>query len=419
MSLKPFDTQDLRDPEPSSEQFASGATGINHYESLEPAASKLKPKNTRRRHVMALTVSVVAVVAVAVLALVLFHNFNQSSDTVADGTAVTVTIPSGAGDGDIAQRLQDAGVISSTTEFMSAISAANADGKLHSGTYQMTTGMTASAALDEILKGPDGVSLTIPEGYTVAQTAARVQDVLGIPQDTFLSQAKASNYVTDFPFLSGAYDDSLEGFLFPETYEFGSDATADTVIRAMLNEYASVTSTLDFTKATQGGTSLTEYQVVVMASMIEKESAVSSERPTIASVMFNRLNAGTYLQIDATIAYALGKYDLLTEQDLTVDSPYNTYTNLGLPPGPICSPSLDSINAVLNAAQTNYYYYVASSALDGTHVFCETDADFEVAREAYNEAIYTQQTAADTGTQTDVPAETDQTAADAVTAQQG
>lgn len=155
----------------------------------------------------------------------------------------------------------------------------------------------------------------------------------------------------------------------------------------MLDEFKSVTSTLDFSTATQGDTALSEYQVIVMASMIEKETAQSSERPLIASVMYNRLNIGMYLQIDATVNYALGKYDLLTEADLAVDSPYNTYLYQGLPVGPICSPSLDSIKAAAAPATTDYIYYVASSALDGTHVFCATEEEFAQARDAYNQAM--------------------------------
>ena len=121
-----------------------------------------------------------------------------------------------------------------------------------------------------------------------------------------------------------------------------------------------------------------------MASLVERETAQDFERPLVASVMYNRLNAGMFLQIDASIAYVLNKSDLLTWADLEVDSEYNLYTHYGLTPGPICSPSLESILAVLNTEQTGYYYYVASEALDGTHVFCETYEQFEAALQAYN-----------------------------------
>ena len=113
---------------------------------------------------------------------------------------------------------------------------------------------------------------------------------------------------------------------------------------------------------------------------------MDDERANVASVIYNRLNIDWFLQIDAAIAYALNKSDLLTYDDLQVDSPYNTYTNKGLVPGPICSPSLSSINAVLNANWTDYLFYVASPSLDGTHVFCTNEEDFNEARDAYNQA---------------------------------
>ncbi len=203
-----------------------------------------------------------------------------------------------------------------------------------------------------------------------------------------MAQAKASNYVGEFTFLNGAYNDSLEGFLFPKTYTFDEDevVTPDVAIRTMLKQYQSETSGVDWSNVGQGNAKLTQYQVICMASLVERETAVDGERADVASVIYNRLNAGWFLQIDAAIAYALNKGDLLTYDDLQVDSPYNTYTNYGLVPGPICSPSLSSINAVLYANWTDYYYYVASSSLDGTHVFCTNEEEFNEARDAYNQA---------------------------------
>lgn len=393
MSLKPIDSSSLRDPQPSNEQFRSGATGIHHYVTPQTdggRSDKGRNRDPRKTRALALTLSVVAVVAVLVVGFVVVRHFGADTSwqvALEQGTPVDVTIPTGSGDGDIAQIMQSAGVIASTTEFMNAVSTSGADGTLKSGTYHLTAGMAPADVVAELVKGPDAISVTIPEGLTVAQTADRVQAALGISTDDFLAQAKASYYTTDYTFLSGAYNDSLEGFLFPDTYQFDESATADQVIRAMLDEFKSVTSTLDFSTATQGDTALSEYQVIVMASMIEKETAQSSERPLIASVMYNRLNIGMYLQIDATVNYALGKYDLLTEADLAVDSPYNTYLYQGLPVGPICSPSLDSIKAAAAPATTDYIYYVASSALDGTHVFCATEEEFAQARDAYNQAM--------------------------------
>lgn len=391
MSLKPFDSHDLQDPEAGDSSFAQGATGMHKYDTrdLSLKASKNKPQaSVKNPKLLLAAVVILALVLVGVIVFAVSRLAGSGSGAASTSAEVTVIIPSGAGDGDIAQILQDAGVISSTTTFMNAVSAASADGKLRSGTYHLQTGSDTSDVVSALLQGPAAITLTIPEGFTVAQTAARVEAVLGIAAADFINQAKASNYATDYSFLLDTYNDSLEGFLYPETYQFDESATADTVIRTMLNQFATVTSTLDFSQASQGNTSLTQYQVLILASLIEKETAVSSERTLVSSVIYNRLNAGWYLQIDAAIAYALNKYDLLTYEDLTVDSPYNVYTNFGLPPGPICSPSLESINAAIHPDTTDYFFYVASAALDGTHVFAATEEEFNANRDAYNAAVY-------------------------------
>lgn len=369
---------------PATDEPDQGA-GMRTY-----AAHGSKQPRDKRKAIIVLAVALVAVVALAVLAAV---GVSSCSKEVAEreqaGGTVTITIPSGYGSGDIAQLLRDNGVIDSTTDFIKAVQQHGAGSSLKAGTYTFERGATNAEIVEALVAGPEdsGVTVTIPEGLTVSQTAQRVSDALSFSYDEFMAQAKASYYVADYSFLSGSYADSLEGFLFPKTYNFAEGSSADTVIRTMLSQYQRETSSLDWSAAALGdGTSLTQYQVVVMASLIERETAVESERPVVASVIFNRLNSGMLLQIDATVAYALGKNDLLTWDDLQVDSPYNTYLNYGLPPGPICSPSLSSIQAVLSAEQTGYYYYVAAPELDGSHVFCESYEEFENAVAQYNQA---------------------------------
>ena len=268
-------------------------------------------------------------------------------------------------------------------------SAGDASSSLKAGAYEFERGMSYEQVINQLVAGPNaGVTLTIPEGFTLNQIAQRVQETLGISVDDFMAQAKASNYVTDYPFLSGAYNDSLEGYLFPLTYTFEEGVNADTVIRAMLTQFQTQTASLDLSTASKGGVTLNLSQVVVLASLIERETAVPSERPLVSAVVYNRIAAGMYLQIDAAINYAIGEDRLLTNDDLAVDSPYNTYTNLGLPPGPICSPSLSALQAAAAPdQQAAYLYYVASPALDGTHTFCTTEDEFWTAFNAYNEAM--------------------------------
>lgn len=412
MSLKPIEPKHFAsdDVDPGvGTQISNKARAMNHYSMSQGtrrapstgnaadltggmrayAPHDAKKPRDKRKTAGAI---VIVVVLIAAIAAALGLGISSCSKEIANNeiaqSTVTLTIPNGYGSGDIAQLLRDKGVIANTTDFIKAVQQHGAGSSLKAGTYTFDAGMTNAQIVEELVAGPEssGVNVLIPEGFTVAQTAQRLSDALNFSYDEFMAQAKASYYVADYPFLSGAYNDSLEGFLFPKTYNFAEGVGVDTVVRAMLDQYQRETANLDWSLATQGETALNQYQVVTMASLIERETAQESERPIVASVMFNRLNVGMQLQIDAAIAYALNKSDLLTWDDLQVESEYNTYTHYGLTPGPICSPSLSSIQAVLNAEVTDYYFYVASPALDGTHVFCTTYEEFEEAVADYNVA---------------------------------
>ncbi len=393
MSLQPFDPSDFG-------AAASSDAGIdNNAQPMVRPANSFNDERMRKAHAHKSPLSLGTMVALlscflVVIVVIVAVNASQCSMKVAvnqqKAAETVVEIPSGYGTGDIARLLREDGVISSTTAFLQAVTALGAEGSLQAGTYAFTNSMTYETIVNMLVAGTaaTGVSITIPEGFTVAQTAQRFADTFDFTYEEFMAQAKASNYVGEFTFLNGAYNDSLEGFLFPKTYTFDEDedVTPDVAIRTMLKQYQSETAGIDWSNVGQGNTRLTQYQVICMASLIERETGVDDERANVASVIYNRLNIDWFLQIDAAIAYALNKSDLLTYDDLQVDSPYNTYTNKGLVPGPICSPSMSSINAVLNANQTDYLFYVASSALDGTHVFCTNEDDFNQARAEYNQA---------------------------------
>ena len=349
------------------------------------------PYNSPRRGPSPLVVVIAIVAVVAAVAGVLLFvvpavsNFiSPSTSSVPTGQEVQVTIPEGASGDVIASRLSEAHIIDDPKKYYAAVEKLDAAMSLKPGDYVLYTGMDPEDVVRQLVEGPnvEGVKLVIQEGLTVQQTAANVEAAYGISVDEFLAQAKASNYVADYPFLEGAYNDSLEGYLYPKTYSLGDAPTADDIIRALLNQFVAETADIDYS-ATYNG--ITFQQIMCMASLIERETAVEDERPLVASVIYNRLDADMPLQIDAAIVYARGGGSQgVTYSDLEIDSPYNVYKNKGLTPGPICSPSISSIKAAIDPADTDYLYYVASSAMDGTHKFSSDYDQFLKDREEYS-----------------------------------
>ena len=300
----------------------------------------------------------------------------------ASGSAVQIEIKSGAGTAEIARKLQSAGVIGSATVFRTYARALGADGELKPGVYDLTTGMPVSSVLDALKAGPPVayVTVTIPEGFVIDQIAERFEQQAGIPKAEFSKLAKsgASKFVGDHPYLADAYKGSLEGYLFPKTYRVKEGSSASEVIEVMLDQFDKEIAQVDVDKATARGLSLN--QLVTLASMIERESRLDSERPLISSVIHNRLKTDSFLKIDATIQYVLGNNRFrLTNQDIRIDSPYNTYTRKGLPPGPIASPGLKSLQAAAAPAETQLLYYVLTGK-DGSHTFTTNLTDFLAAK---------------------------------------
>ncbi len=329
----------------------------------------------------AVIVSILAGVAafVALFFVLVLPRLTESSTsggTQAEaGQEVEVTIPDGSSTSSIATILQSAGVISDSSAFIQEVQRQNVEQKLKSGSYSLLTGSSVTNVINQLVAGPNSTAsaLQVPEGYTVTQIASLVEEKFGIASDDFIAQAKASNYVADYPFLSEAANDSLEGFLFPKTYDFaGQTVTADTIIRAMLSQYQAEVASLDLDTARQSlesryGRPFTNYDVLTVASIIEKEALTDDDRVLISSVFYNRMAANMPLQSDATLAYTLGRE--VTADDLAQDDPYNTYTNMGLTPTPICNPGLDSLTAAANPQDTNYYYFFITSSV---HAFSET-----------------------------------------------
>ena len=285
-----------------------------------------------------------------------------TSDHVEAGKTVTLTIPEGASGDAIVNKLMDKHVIDDAKAYYAAVKEQDAESKLQPGSYRLKTLMDPADVVKQLVKGPNnGGKLVIPEGLTVNQVAERVKKAYGISTDDFLSQAKASLYADRFSFLKGVGNDSLEGFLFPKTYTFSSSkVTADDVVSAMLKQYQKEYASLDFASAESSiasryGVQLNDYQMLILASIVEREAVTDAQRYKVSSTFFNRLKADMPLQSDAVMGYVTG--GAVTADDLKKESPYNTYLNKGLPPTPICSPSLKSIKATLAPADTDYLYF--------------------------------------------------------------
>lgn len=350
-----------------------GAVGSVRPRTRAQRAAEARGNHSHRGVIAGVVLGIAGLAAVFAL-VVLPRLFATSGELPNRGSSVQVVVPDGSGAQSVGKILEDSGVISSASDFVAEARRTKSDSALKSGTYTLTVGQGLDSILAQLKRGPNsaGASVTIPEGLTVAQTAAAVEKALGIPADEFTRQAKASNYASSYPFLADAQNDSLEGFLCPKTYDFSGrgTVTADMVIRAMLDQYKAAASSLDFDAARAAvkaryNVELTDYDFLKLASVVEREGLNATQRAHVAAVFYNRLGGklpqGRYLQSDATMMYVTG--GAVTADDLKAQSPYNTYLNEGLPPTPICSPSLESLGATLKPADSNdlYFFITADS----------------------------------------------------------
>lgn len=270
----------------------------------------------------------------------------------------------------IAQALYQEGLIRNPTAFLIYLRYSGSDRSLKAGEYNLSDTMSIQEIVQELCQGVvNYTKVTIPEGYTLDQIESVLLEKGLIDQERFRKVIRESQFAFDFLQDSLPDENRLEGFLFPATYNITKGMTELEIIEMMLKCFERNVNPDIRQKAALQGLSVPD--LVTLASIVEKEARLAEERPVIAGVLFNRLRINMPLQVDATIQYALGQHrDRIYYQDLEVESPYNTYRNLGLPPGPIASPGMSSIEAVLNPAVHDYYYYVAKP--DGSHVFSRT-----------------------------------------------
>jgi len=279
----------------------------------------------------------------------------------------------------VAEKLERAGVISSAFMFKMEARVGGYGTEIRTGEYTFARGEENEVLLHKLTAGEavPTLAITVPEGLSLEETAQEVAGQSGVLAANFEEAARRTDY--GYGFLEDPQIKTTEGFLFPKRYEFEEGTTAPQMVTRMLEQYLLETQTLDISSAKER-LNLSEYELVTVASLIEKEAAKAEERPLVASVIYNRLRRDMPLQIDASVHYALNKQgEQLSLADLKVDSPYNTYENTGLPPGPICSPSRQSLEAAISPADTDYLYYVLK-ANGEEHFFTKSYQEFLAAK---------------------------------------
>lgn len=295
--------------------------------------------------------------------------------TTAENTVekrIHIKIRAGMSTGEIADQLEEKGVITSSLKFRVLSRIRGYDDKMKLGTYVFTAGMADEEVFAKLLSGEKYlVTFTIPEGFGVKNIADRLYEIDLIDKEDFL---KAAENFTPYDYMK-KHDNVIyaaEGFLFPDTYSIESDASVEDILNLMVREFDNKLTPAMREKAKEMNLSI--YDLTTLASIVEREVRYPADRPVVAQVFLKRLKINMPLQTDASLQYLMDapKEDVSIE-DTQIDSPYNTYQHAGLPPGPIASPGLEAIKAVLNPADTDYLYFVADR--DGHNHYSGTYAE--------------------------------------------
>lgn len=378
-----------------TEQFAESTEPVSqkerparkaHSEGRSKHPQKRRKKRQMKGSAKAGIVLVIALIVGVASFVFMNHLMNPPTEELElTGETVSVTIPEGASTDDIAEILKENHLIGSKFGFKLTSKLEGFDGTYKQGTYSIDTGMTKRQIMELLQSGKvaSDLKLMIPEGYTVKQIAAKAEELGICTAEEFINECNNGTFEYDFLKDLPDREYKLEGYLFPDTYFLTESMTAHDIINAMLARFDQM-----YTKEYQDAVAASEYtldEIVTMASMVEKEIKLPEERAKAAGVMYNRLKEKMSLGIDATVLYAVGKTSgELTQDDLNIDSPYNTRKNQGLPLGPIANPGEASFKAALYPEEHNYLYYVVEAVGQDNHVYCETYDEFLTAKAAYN-----------------------------------
>jgi UPF0755 protein len=334
----------------------------------------------RRWPLAALVAAAAGVLVAGWLALSLFQPLHGDGEG-----EVTVVVPRGASVGQAGDLLADRGVVASGF-FFKLRAKVDTFSDVKPGTYRLPRNMSYAAAFDALAKGPPPpptTSITITEGRTIreADRLLRRTSLRG----SYTAATRATRVLRPQQYGAPRSVRTLEGFLFPATYQLRVGAPVSDLVTKQLQSFRRRFATVDLRYARSR--KLTPYDVLVIASMIEREAAVAKDRRLVASVIYNRLEQSIPLGIDATIRYQLDNWQRpLRVSELERDTPYNTRMRQGLPPTPIGNPGIASIRAAANPARTKYLYFVVKPCGRGEHVFTRTDAEFQRAAQRYERA---------------------------------
>ena len=319
-----------------------------------------------------LVVAIVLAVLAGTAALVAAHLF---SDLAVDRDSVLqYTVEPGMTLSDVAGQLEDRGVVRHAILFELLARYKGVEHGINAGRYEIETYMDASQILSMLTEGRIAVNrVNVPEGLTIPETARALRARIGIDSTAFVHRSADSTVALSL----GIEAPTLEGYLYPATYNMYPDMTVDDILKQMTSRYLQTITEEYRKRAEELGYSI--HEIVTLASIIEQEAVVDEERDVISGVFHNRLRRSMRLEADPTVQYGIGRPNMrLYQKHLSHPSPYNTYVHAGLPPGPICSPGEASIHAALYPRDVPYLFFVARG--DGRHIFSVTNREHNRAR---------------------------------------
>jgi UPF0755 protein len=349
--------------------------------SRETEGGRPKRRSTRTTALVVTGFVLFAILVFGALALAVKWYNSHSTDTTVSGVvngSLVVDITGGMTASQIATLLQGQGIISNTVDFLALVTQHGTENKLQPGKYTFPAGVNLSEIVDMLEQGSGSgrFKLTIAEGKAISQIKDQLDEEGKVSGSEYVGLAGQLTKF-DLPYLAGAQIEgvtTLEGLLFPSTYFLSEGQSASELIKQQLLAFTNQTASLPWSDAL--ALKVTPYQIVIIASIIEKECRVPDERANVARVIYNRLAINMPLQIDATVRFAVNKWTgALSSADLAKSSQYNTYLNKGLPPAPICNPGVATLRAALEPADGDWLYYVLKDTT-GNHFFTSSYQEF-------------------------------------------